>query len=125
MWSRIYAIATWILIALFTFMAIAHLVLTVLFYLGVWDTGFGYFLDYEWPAWSITIIDGSVAFLFWFAYRRGAESPSLGLLVTVIASVLALARAAWMVFVPLSALATIAGSIYRIAASRRETQSRT
>jgi len=105
-------------------MAIAHVVLTVLFYLGVWDTGFVYVLDYEWPAWLITIIDGTAAFLFWFAYRRGAESPWFGLLLTVVASVFALARAVWTVFVSISVLVTIAGSIYRIVAPRRQTQTR-
>jgi hypothetical protein len=118
-WSRIYTIATWTLIVVFTLLAVAHLVLTVLFYIGVWDTGVGYLLDYEWPAWLITIIDAVAAFLLWSGYRRGSSSPWVGLVLTSVASVLMLARALWMVLVPVSVVLTIAGSIGRILASRR------
>jgi hypothetical protein len=123
-WSRIYAIATWTLIVVFTLFAIAHLVLTVLFYIGVWDTGVGYVLDYEWPAWLITIIDGVAAFLLWSGYRRGSSSPWVGLVLTSVASVLMLARALWMVLVPVSVVLTIAGSIGRILASARPIDTR-
>jgi hypothetical protein len=53
-------------------MAVVHVFLTVLFYLGVWDTGVGYFLDYDWPAWLIAVLDGAAAFLLWAAI--GEES---------------------------------------------------
>jgi len=118
-WSRVYAIATWTLIVLFTILAVVHLVLTVLFYTGVWDTGVGYVLDYEWPAWLITIIDGLAAFLLWSGYRRGSSNPWLGLTLTSLASVIMLARALWMVFVPVLVVLAISGSIGRIVASRR------
>lgn len=114
-----YAIATWTLIVMFTLFAVAHLVLTVLFYIGAWDTGVGYVLDYEWPASLITIIDGAAAFLLWSGYRRGSSSPWLGLVLTSVASVLMMARALWMVLVPVSVVLTIAGSIGRILATRR------
>ncbi len=123
-WSRIYAIATWTLIFAFTLLAVAHLVLTVLFYVGAWDTGVGYVLDYEWPAWLITIIDGVAALLLWSGYRRGPSRPWLGLVLTSVASALMLARALWMVLVPVSVVLTIAGSIGRIVASRRPTDMR-
>ena len=100
-------------------MAIAHVVLTVLFYLGYWDQGFGYVLSYEWPAWLITIIDASAAVLLWLGYRKGAEAPWIGLMATVLASVIMLGRAVWMVFVPVFVLVTVAGSIGRIMTSRR------
>jgi hypothetical protein len=90
-WSRIYAIATWTLIVVFAFFVVAHLVLTVLFYIGVGDTGVGYVLHSEWPAWLITIIDGVAAFVLWSGYRRASSSPWLGLVLTSVASVLMLA----------------------------------
>ena len=77
-------------------MAGAHVVLTVLFYTGVHDTGVGYVLDWEWPAWLITVIDATIAASLWFAYRRGAGEPRQGLISTIVAASMALARAAWM-----------------------------
>lgn len=118
-WARIYAIATWALIVLFSFFAVTHVILTVLFYTGVWDTGVGYVLNYEWPAWLITLIDGAAVFLLWSGYRRGSSSPLLGLTLTILASVLMLARASWMVLVPVAVVLTIAGSIGRMVTSRR------
>ena len=44
-------IASWFLIVVFSLFTAAHLVLTVLFFAGIWDTGVGYVLDWEWPAW--------------------------------------------------------------------------
>jgi hypothetical protein len=123
-WSRIYAIATWALIVLFVFMAIAHVVLTVLFYLGIHDQGFGYVASYEWPAWLVTILDASAAVLLWIGYRRGADAPWIGLMLTVLASVIMLSRALWMVFVPVFVLVTISGSVGRIATSRLPVQDR-
>jgi len=87
--------------------------------MGAWDTGVGYVLDYEWPVWLITIIDGSAAFLLWSGYRRGSSAPLLGLTLTSVASVMMLARALWMVFVPVLVVLTISASIGRIVASRR------
>jgi len=117
-WSRTYGVASWILIGLFAFLAAAHVVLTLLYYTGVHDTGVGYIFEWEWPAWLITIIDATVAWLLWFAYRRGTEKPILGLIGTIAAAVMAMARAAWMVFVPVLLVVAIAGSVLRIMRSR-------
>ena len=117
-WSKAHRLASWILIGLFTFLAGAHVVLTVLFYTGVHDTGVGFVLDWEWPAWIITIIDAAVAWLLWFAYRRGGADPRLGLVATSPAAILALARAFWMVLVPILLVAVIAGSVSRLASVR-------
>ena len=115
-WPRVYAISTWTLIGYFSLMAVVHLVLTVLFYLGIWDTGVGYVLDFDVPAWLITILDGAAAYLLWFAYRRGIDNPWLGLSLTLVASVIMMGRALWFVIIPLMVLVTIAGSIRRITA---------
>lgn len=113
-WSRAYAVSTWTLIAYFSAMAAVHLVLTVLFYLGVWDTGVGYVLDFDVPAWLITILDGAAASLLWAAYRNGTANPWLGLGLTLAASVIMIGRALWFVVIPLMVAVTIAGSIRRI-----------
>ena len=123
-WAKAHRLASWILIGLFTFLAGAHVVLTVLFYTGIHDTGVGYVLDWEWPAWMVTIIDAAVAWLLWFAYRRGNDDPRMGLVATVLAAIMALARAFWMVFVPILLVIVIAGSISRLA-SVRHTPART
>lgn len=73
----------------------------------------GYVFGWEWPGWLITIVDATVAWLLWFAYRRGTEKPSLGLVATIAAAIMALARAAWMVFVPVLLVVAIAGSVLR------------
>ena len=124
-WSRVYATATWTLIVAFVFLAGAHLVLTVLFYLGIWEQGVGYVFDYEWPVWLIMVIDALAAFLLWTGYRRGTDSPWLGLTLTSVASLIMLARALWMVFVPISIVLTVSGSIGRIATFRRRAEVRT
>jgi hypothetical protein len=113
-----YGVASWTLVGLFAFLAVAHVVLTVLFYTGVHDTGVGYVFEWEWPAWLIVIIDGSVAWLLWFAYRRCTERPALGLFLTLVASLMALARAAWMVFVPILLVVVIVASVLRLRRSR-------
>ena len=118
-WWKLHRLASWILIGLFTFMAGAHLVLTVLFYTGVHDTGVGYVLDWEWPAWLITIIDAAVAALLWFAFRRGAEEPRVGLIATIAAAIMAFARAAWMILVPILLVVVIAGSFARLVGQRQ------
>jgi len=124
-WSRVYAISTWTLIVYFGLMAVVHVVLTVLFYLGIWDTGIGYFLDYDWPAWLIALLDGSATYLLWVGYRRGVSSPWLGLILTVIASVMMVGRALWFVIIPVLVVLTISGSIGRVVQSQRSTQDRT
>lgn len=103
----------------FGLMAVVHVVLTVLVNLGVWDTGVGYFLDYELPAWLIALLDGSAAFLLWAGYRRGAVSPWLGLTLTVIASAIMIGRALWFVIIPVLVVFVISGSIRRVMQSRR------
>ena len=105
-------------------MAVIHLILTVLFYLGVWDTGVGYVLDSEFPAWLITILDGAAALMLWVAYRRGADNPPLGLSLTLAASVIMLARALWFVLIPLLTAVTIAGSIHRITTQHSSSSAR-
>ncbi len=113
-----YRVASWILVGLFTFMAAARVVLTVLFYTGVHDTGVGYILNWEWPAWLTTIIDATVAWLLWFSYRHCTDRTTLGLILTLPASVLALARAAWMVFVPILLILVMAMAVIRLVESR-------
>ena len=119
-WSRVYAISTWTLIGYFSLMAVVHLVLTVLFYLGIWDTGVGYVLDFDVPAWLITILDGAAAYLLWAAYRRGIGNPWLGLSLTLVASVIMIGRALWFVIIPLMVAVTIVGSILRIRATNSD-----
>lgn len=92
LWARIYRSANWILIVLFMLLAAIHVVLTVLFYLGIWDTGVGYVLSYQWPAWLVTITDAAAATSLWLGYRRGADAPWLGLALTLLASAIMLAR---------------------------------
>jgi hypothetical protein len=102
-------------------MAIIHVILTVLFYLGVWDTGVGYFLDYDWPAWLIALLYGAAALLLWSGFRRGVDSPWLGVVLTVAASLVMLGRALWFVIIPLLVVVTIAGSIRRVGQTLRTT----
>ncbi|MGI9647184.1 MAG: hypothetical protein ACR2OI_01560 [Acidimicrobiia bacterium] len=106
--------STWILVGLFALLAVAHVVLTVLFYLGIHDQGFGFVFGWEWPAWLITIMDGSAAWMFWYAYRRCEENPWLGVTMTLVASTIAVSRALWMVFAPVLVLVVIAVSISRV-----------
>ena len=118
-WSRVYGVSTWILIVLFALLAVIHVAMTVLYYVGVVDQGFGYIFSFEWPSWLITLLDGLAAAMLWFAYRRGAEALWLGLVLTLAASVIMWGRAEWMVFVPVLLMITIAGSVGRIIAARR------
>ncbi len=124
-WSRVYGVSTWILIILFVLLATIHVVMTVLFYLGVLDQGFGYIFSFEWPAWLITVLDGSAALMLWFGYRRGVEGPWLGLVLTVAASVIMWGRASWMVFVPVLIFVTLGGSVGRIMTAARSAEGRT
>ena len=119
MWSRLYAIATWVLIVLFGLLAFIHFVITGLYYLGMWDQGIGYFLSFEWPAWLITVVDATAAAMLWFGFRRADEALWRGFALTVGASVLMIGRAAWMVFVPVLIVITIGGSASRVVGARR------
>jgi hypothetical protein len=103
-------------------MAIVHVVLTLLFYLGVWDTGVGYFLDFELPAWLIAALDGSAAYLLWVGYRRGVSDPVFGLTATAIAAVIMLGRALWFVVIPVLVVVVISGSLGRVIRSTRTTR---
>jgi hypothetical protein len=123
-WPRIYAASTWVLVAYFRVMAVIHVVLAVLFYLGVWDTGVGYFLDFEWPAWLVALLDGTAAYFLWSGYRRRLTSPLSGLLLTGTASLIMIGRALWFVVIPVLVVITVAGSIQGVARSR-ETQKTT
>ena len=118
-WSMVYGVSSWVLIGLFALLAVSHVVMTVLFYIGVVDQGFGYIYDFEWPSWLITVLDGLAAVMLWFAYRRAAEAPWLGLVLTHAASAIMWGRAEWMVFVPVLIVVTIAGSVGRIITARR------
>lgn len=93
--------------------------LSVLFFVGVWETGVGYVLDWEWPAWVITLIDASAALSLWYADRTGSERPWRGAVLTAVAAALMLARALWFVLVPIAVTLTVAGSIARVTTSRR------
>ena len=73
---------------------------------------------WEWPAWLIAIIDASVAWLLWFAYRRCTDRATLGLILTLAASIMAVARAAWMVFVPTLLIVVTAIAVIRVVESR-------
>jgi len=121
-WSRVYAISTWTLITYFALMAVVHVVLTVLFYLGIWDTGVGYIFDYDVPAWLIAVLDGSAAYLLWLGYRRGANTPWIGFGLTMVASLIMVARALWFVIIPVLVVLTISGSIRRVVIFQRSKQ---
>jgi len=124
LWTA-YAVANWVLIGLFGVLTVAHVVLTVLFYLGVHDQGFGYIFGVEWPSWLITIGDASAAVMLWLGYKRGVEAPWLGLLLTAVAAVIMWGRADWMVFVPVLIVISIVGSVVRILVTARTSEVRT
>ena len=121
----VYAAANWVLIGLFGLLAVAHVVLTVLFYVGVHDQGVGYIYSSEWPSWLITVADASASVMLWLGYRRGVSAPWLGLVLTAGASVIMWGRADWMVFVPVLIVITIVGSVTRIVVAGRPTKVRT
>lgn len=116
--SGIYGVSTWILVGLFAFLTTAHVVLAVLYYLDVHDTGVGYVFAWEWPVLLIVLIDGATAWSLWFAYRRCEDRPTLGLVLTSAAAIMAVARAAWMVFVPVLLIVVLAFSLQRFVRSR-------
>jgi len=111
-------VALWLLIGLFGFMAAAHVVLTVLFYAGIHDTGVGYVFDWQWPAWLIAIIDGTVAWLPWFADRRCTDTgrawthPHGGCFDH------GSRQAAWTAIVPVLLIIVVAKSVLSLVGSR-------
>jgi hypothetical protein len=111
------AVATWGLIGLFAVLAVAHVVLTVLFYIGVHDTGYGFFLEFEWPSWLITIIDAIVVLLVLIIRRERDAQPSIALGAGAAAAVLVVGRALWMVFAPVFAAVLVIDAIRRMAMS--------
>lgn|GEM_PF-6739053 len=118
-WPTVYALATWTLIIYFVLLAAIHVVMTVLFYLGTLEQGFGYIFSFQQPAWLITLLDGSAAAMLWFGYRRGADTPWLGLVLMVAASVVIWGRADWTVWVPVLIVITLGGAVGRILIARR------
>ena len=107
------AVATWGLISLFAVLTLAHIVLTVLFYLGVHDTGYGYFLEYEWPSWLITLIDVTVVLLVLVIRRERDDRPRAALGAAIVVAALVVGRALWMVFAPTFAVILIIDAIPR------------
>jgi hypothetical protein len=118
-WLRLVAVATWGLIGIFTALTVAHVVLTVLFYVGVHETGHGFFLEYEWPSWLITIIDALVVLLVLVIRRERAAKPSVALWAGVVATALVVGRALWMVLAPAFAAVLVVDAIRRMAESRQ------
>jgi hypothetical protein len=80
--ARMYSVSSWVLIVLLAFQAVAHLVLTVLFYTGAHGQGYGFFLDFRWPSWLITVLDVGAATSLWWVYRRGRDQPTVGFVLT-------------------------------------------
>lgn len=117
-WNRLVAVATWGLIGLFTVLTVAHLVLTVLFYVGVHDTGYGFFLEYEWPSWLITLIDATVVLLVLVNRREREARPSTALAAGLVATALVVGRALWMVFAPAFAGILVVDGIRRLTGQR-------
>lgn len=124
LWTA-YAVAIWVLIGLFGLLTVAHVVLTVLFYLGIHDQGFGYIYGVETPSWAITIADASAAVILWLGYKRGVETPWLGLVLTAGAAVIMWGRADWMIFVPVLIGVSIVGSVVRVLVAARTSEVRT
>lgn len=100
--ARLVAASLWLLIGLFALLAVAHVVLTVLFYVGVNDQGYGFFLDFEWPGWLITLLDALVVALVW-RIRVSADSPAVSFAAALVVAVIVIGRTLWMVFAPVAA----------------------
>jgi hypothetical protein len=112
--ARMYGVGSWVLIALLGFQAVAHLVLTALFYAGAHDQGYGYFLDFRWPSWVITVLDASAAASLWWGYRRGRDQRTVGLVLTAAACIYIAGRMAWTIVVPVLSLIVLVGAITRM-----------
>lgn len=111
--ARMYSVGSWLLIALLTLQAAAHLVLTVLFYVGVHDQGYGFFLNFRWPSWLITVLDVGAATSLWWAYRRGHDRPTVDLVLTAAACAYIAGRMAWTIVIPILSFVVLVGSITR------------
>jgi hypothetical protein len=116
--DRLFAVASWGLIALFAFLAVAHVVLTVLFYAGIHDQGSGFFLDFEWPSWLITVIDASVVLLVWLVRRDRTVRPIPVLGATILVATLVIGRTAWMVIAPIFAAILFFDAVRGVARNR-------
>ena len=112
------AAATWGLIGVFTVLTVAHIVLTPLFYAGVHDTGHGFFLEYEWPSWLITIIDAAVVVRVLVILRERDARRAVALGAAVVVAALVVGRALWMVFAPAFAAILMVDAIRRIATNQ-------
>lgn len=118
-WWRIHAFAVWGLIVMFGLFAVIHLGLTVAHAVGAWDTGVGYVLDWEVPAWLITVIDGTAALLLWQSRRPGRRSGAgVDLAMASTAGLLMVGRAAWMPLVPLFVTVAVVGATARLLGGR-------
>jgi hypothetical protein len=111
--ARMYSVGSWVLIVLLAFQAVAHLVLTALFYAGVHDQGYGYFLDFRWPSWLITVLDVCAATSLWWVYRRGRDQRTLSLVLTAASCAYIAGRMAWTIVVPVLSLIVLVGAIMR------------
>lgn len=108
-----YSVGSWVLIVLLAFQAVTHLVLTALLYAGAHDQGYGFFLDFTWPSWVITVLDvGAVASLWW-VYRRGRGQRTVSLVLTAAACAYIAGRMAWTIVVPVLSLIVLVGAIMR------------
>jgi cobalamin synthase len=110
---RMYGVSSWVLIALLAFQAVTHLVLTALFYAGAHDQGYGYFLDFRWPAWVIRGLDVGAATSLWWVYRRGRDRRTVSIVLTAAACAYIAGRMAWTIVVPALALIVLVGAIMR------------
>jgi hypothetical protein len=111
--ARMYSVGSWVLIALLALQAVAHLVLTVLFYAGAHDQGYGFFLDFRWPSWLITVLDVVAATSLWWVYRRGRDQRTESLVLTAAACAYIAGRMAWTIVVPVLSLIVLVGAIMR------------
>lgn len=123
--SRAFKVAIWTLIGLFAFLAVVHVVLTVLFWAGGIGQGYGFFLSFEWPAWVVTIADASVAWMLWKGYRIGRAQPGYGFVLILGTTPIVIGRTVWMVFPLVLLVIALIGAGARVIASRRATDSST
>ena len=114
-WSKLVRVAGWILIGLFGILGIAHVVLMALFYTGVQDQGYGYFLDYQWPGWLIVVLDVLVVLLVLFVRREGDRRPWPALGATILVAAIVVGRALWMVIPPALAAILVVDAARRVA----------
>lgn len=111
--ARMYSVGSWVLIALLGFQAVAHLVLTVLFYTSAHGQGYGFFLDFRWPSWLITVLDVGAATSLWWVYRRGRDQRTVSLALTAAACAYIAGRMAWTTVVPVLSLIVLVGAFMR------------